>query len=372
VALSVVLTSCGVSGRSDDRSSSHGKSASVDVIVTPGSCAAQPTSAPPGVVNFTVVDKNAPAVTEVELRQADGFLLAEEPNLAPGVLGGISADLGEGTYQIYCPGADHTTASFTVTGASAGPTWKANPKLVTAVHLFTQWMSHQMALLVADTGAFASAVEAGNLTQAENLYVPAREDYESVEAATERYGTLYPDIDGQIDNFGSLSQFEGFHELEEAMWVGDSLAGQSKYATQLVKDVDRLQTLASKATYQPAQIGDFASSQLAEASNYLVTGSEERYSNLELVDLKGTLSSAVEAIAVLRPALAAISPSVLQQLDTAMTSASAALSQCAQSPGTADSGYESFTMVGTSQREMLAQAMLNLAGPVSRATQLVA
>ena len=72
----------------------------------------QPSSAPPGVVNFTVTNKNASSVTEVELRQADGYLLAEQPNLAPGVLGGISASLTDGTYQIYCPGADQTTSTL--------------------------------------------------------------------------------------------------------------------------------------------------------------------------------------------------------------------------------------------------------------------
>ena len=217
-----------------------------------------------------------------------------------------------------------------------------------------------------------AAVEAGNLSQAEALYVPAREDFESVEAATETYGNLYPDIDGQIENFGNPSEFEGFHEIEEAMWVGDSLSGQSKYAVQLVADVEQLQTDASKATYQPAQIGDFASAQLTEASNYLVTGSEERYSNLELADLKGTLGSTEEAITLLQPALSALSPAVLDQLNSAVASASAALSQCAQSPGSADSGYESYTAVGTSQRETLAESMLELAAPVARATQLVA
>ncbi len=315
MALCAGLVSCGSSRASGPPASEHGRSADIDIVITPAKCTTQPSTASAGVVNFTVSNKNAPSVTEVELRQPDGYLLAEQPNLAPGVLGGISADLSDGTYQIYCPGADQTLSSFTVSGASSGPSWKKNPQLVTAVHQFSQWMSGQMGLLASDTAAFASAVQAGNLTQAETLYVPAREDFESVEAATETYGSLYPDIDGQIEDFGSPSQFEGFHELEESMWVGDSLAGQTTYATELVNNVDRLQKLASKATYQPAQIGDFASSQLTEASNYLATGSEERYSNLELVDLKGTLDSAEEAITVLEPALTALSPSVLAQLE---------------------------------------------------------
>jgi iron uptake system component EfeO len=344
----------------------------VDIVVTPAKCISQPSSAAPGLVNFTVSNKNAPSVTEVELRQSDGYLLAEQPKIPPGKLGGISADLKDGTYQIYCPGATQTTQSFTVTGSSTGPSWKKNPKLVEAVVRFKQWMARQTGSLVSDTGAFTTAVDAGNLPLAEDLYVPAHQDFESVEAASEAYGSLYPDIDGQIENFGNPSQFEGFHEIEESMWVGETLAGQTKYATQLANDVGQLQARVSKASYQPAQIGDFASSQLTEASNYLVTGSEERYSNLELADLKGTLDSAEEAITVLEPALVSIDPTVLRQLNSAMATASAALAQCAQSPGSADSGYESFTAIGATQAAALAQDMLNLGAPVTRATQLVA
>ncbi len=371
VVFAVALSSC-TDGHSGAVSFSSGKSSDVDIVVTPARCISEPSTVSPGVVNFTVSNKNATAVTEVELRHSDGYLLAEEPNLAPGTLGGISADLSAGFYEIYCPGADQTTATFTVSGASKGPAWKKNPQLVEAVQRFTQWMSRQFQLLVTDTGAFAAAVEAGSLADAQDLYVPAREDYESIEAASEAYGSLYPDIDGQIESFGSSSGFEGFHEIEESMWVADTLSGQSSYAMTLVKDVDRLQVMASTATYQPAQIGDFASAQLAEASNYLVTGSEERYSNLELVDLKGTLANAQEAISLLTPALRSLSPAVLQQLQAAMTVMSSALAQCEQSPGSADSGYESLSDVGIAQRETLAQDVLNLAAPVARATQLVA
>jgi iron uptake system component EfeO len=371
VVFGLALSSCS-DGHSATVASSSGKSSDVDIVVTPARCVSEPSTVPPGVVNFTVSNKNATSVTEVELRKSDGYLLAEEPNLAPGTLGGISADLSAGFYEISCPGADRTTAMFTVAGASTGPGWKKSPQLVEAVHLFTEWMSHQFQLLVTDTGAFASAVEAGNLTEAENLYVPAREDYESIEAASEVYGPLYPDIDGQIEDFGGPSQFEGFHEIEESMWVGGTLSGQFSYAMTLVKDVDQLQMLASTATYQPAQIGDFASAQLVEASNYLVTGSEERYSNLELVDLKGTLDNTQEAISVLAPALTSLSPAVLQQLDGAMKVVSNALAQCERTPGSANSGYESFSDVGIAQREALAQDVLQLAAPVARATQLVA
>ena len=84
VALFAGLASCGSGAPPGGTPSSHGGSAAVDIVVTPAKCTSEPSSAPPGVVNFTVTNKNASSVTEVELRQADGYLMAEQPNLRPG------------------------------------------------------------------------------------------------------------------------------------------------------------------------------------------------------------------------------------------------------------------------------------------------
>jgi iron uptake system component EfeO len=344
----------------------------VDIVVTSDRCTSSPSSAPPGVINFTVTSKNASSVREVELRQADGYLLAEQPNLAAGLLGGITADLSSGSYEIYCPGANQTTSTFTVSGAVSAETWRRNPRLVAAMSQYGDWVRGQLSLLSRDTSAFASAIEAGNLAQAEALYAPAREDFESIEPVSEAYGALYPDIDGQIENFGNPSQFQGFHEIEESLWVGDSVAGQSKYATELVSKVEQLQAAADKATYQPVQVGDFATAQLEEASNFVATGSEERYSDLDLVDLKGTLEAASEMVSILTPAVSATSPTVLSHLTSALASAQAALAALAESPGAYGTGYASFAGVTPAQREQLAEDVLAVVIPLSQATQLVA
>jgi iron uptake system component EfeO len=371
VAVAAGLASCGSSPPTSGAPARHGSSA-VDIVVTGARCTTSPSSAPPGVVNFTVTSKNASSVKEVELRQADGYLLAEQPSLAAGLLGGITANLSDGSYQIYCPGASQTTSTFTVSGAAPAETWKRNPRLVAAVSQYRSWVHQQLSLLYRDTAAFASAVDAGNLTQAEALYAPAREDFESIEPVSEAYGSLYLDIDGEIENFGSPTQFRGFHEIEESMWVGDSLDGQSKYATELVAAVQRLQAVASKATYQPVQVGDYVVSQLEEAGNFVATGSEERYSNLDLADLNGTLEGATEAVTVVTPALRATSPTLLAQLTSALTSAQSALSALAQDPGASGSGYVSLTSVTEGQRQLLAEEVLAVAVPLTQATQLLA
>jgi iron uptake system component EfeO len=372
MAVAVCLASCGSSSSPSSGPVRHHGSSAVDIVVTGARCTTSPSSAPPGVVNFTVTSKNASSVKEVELRQADGYLLAEQPNLAAGLLGGITANLSDGSYQIYCPGAGQTTSTFTVSGAASAQTWKRNPRLVAAVSQYRDWVRQRLHLLAGDTAAFAAAVDAGNLTQAEALYAPAREDFESIEPESEAYGSLYPDIDGQIENFGNPSQFRGFHEIEESLWVGDSLAGQSKDASELVAAVQQLQAVASKATYQPVQVADYLVGQLEEASNFVATGSEERYSNVDLVDLKGTLESASEGASVLAPALSAMSPKVLSDLTAAMVTAQTALAALAQTPGAYGTGYVSYSEVNPAQRQQLAEDLLEVVVPLTKATQLVA
>ncbi len=356
LGLGAGLTGCSTSGATPP---SH-RATSVNIVVTPTRCTPDPPNVSPGTVTFTVTDKNATMVTEVELRQPDGYLIAEKPNLTNATPGGFSASLSDGMYQIYCPGATQTLSNLTVSGASTSPSWKKNPALVAAVASFTTWVSQEMVPVVATTRAFAAAVEAGNLPEAETLYVPARVDFETIEPEAETFASLYQDIDGQIQNFGNPSQFQGFHELEEAMWIGNSLAGQSNYATQLVSNVVQLQSMMAAVTYQPAQIVDFADAELSETTTNELTGAEERYSNLELVDVKGTFASVAEGVMLLGPALQSANPEVLHQLSTALTTAQGALAQLAQNPGPSDSGYESYTEVNSAQRQVLNQDTVNL------------
>ncbi|HET7675290.1 MAG TPA: peptidase M75, partial [Gammaproteobacteria bacterium] len=82
-------------------------------------CTLDHASAKAGPVTFTVTNKTATAITEVEL-QSDNRILGEKENLAPGLPPvSFTLTLGGGDYQIYCPGAAHEMAAFKVTGKAA-------------------------------------------------------------------------------------------------------------------------------------------------------------------------------------------------------------------------------------------------------------
>ena len=70
-----------------------------------GSCVLDSDSAKAGPVTFSVTNKTAAGLTELELLSNDR-ILGEKENLAPGLPPvSFTLTLDGGTYQIYCPGA---------------------------------------------------------------------------------------------------------------------------------------------------------------------------------------------------------------------------------------------------------------------------
>src|SRR5207344_2487097 len=91
--------------------------------------------------------------------------------------------------------------------------------------------------------------------------------------------------------------------IEKALWVENSLASMGPIADQLDADVATLHDLVATETFQPAQLANGAAELLDEIAKSKVTGEEERYSHLDLLDFQANLDGAREAYNDLRPAL---------------------------------------------------------------------
>ncbi len=116
----VASTSPASSGAADAAPVSDG-AAQVAVTLAGGSngdeCRLDFGTAAAGPVTFTVTNKDAASITEVEL-VSDQRILGEKENLAPGLAPvKFTVTLGGGDYQFYCPGAATENTTFTVTGA---------------------------------------------------------------------------------------------------------------------------------------------------------------------------------------------------------------------------------------------------------------
>ncbi|HEX5465952.1 MAG TPA: iron uptake system protein EfeO [Candidatus Limnocylindrales bacterium] len=346
----------------------------VEVTLSADGCPPQPASVPEGPVTVHIKNTDAAAASEVELLQ-NGAILGEKENLVPGLSGTFSLDLKAGQYILSCPGAKTETATLTVVAATAGgasPTPISSTQLAVGAALaratsgYQAYVRDQVDQLVTATQALAQAVEAGEVAKAKELYGPARVFYERIEPVAESFGDLDPKIDGRIDDAASPADFTGFHRLEQALWIDGRTDAMTPIAQGLVTDVQQLQTLVKTASYQPAQAANGASELLDEVAASKITGEEERYSHLDLLDFQANLDGAQKAFELLQPALTLIDPDLSSTISARFADVQAALA-----PYQEDGVFVSYTTLTEADTKLLAQKVDALAEPLSHVAAAV-
>jgi iron uptake system component EfeO len=109
LAVATLVAACGGSGAS--------KVSTVKVVLTPGGCNPRPASIPAGKVTVHVVNRNAEAVSDMELRTGDlTRIVGEQENITPGISGSFTVTLHQGRYVVYCDGAARPESLLTVRG----------------------------------------------------------------------------------------------------------------------------------------------------------------------------------------------------------------------------------------------------------------
>ncbi len=344
------------------------KQTTVTITVTPQGCATKPASVPTGQIQFDVKNQNAKVVSETELRSRDlSRILGEQANLTPGLSGGFALVVQPGRYFVVCPSASTPKSSFTVTGTSKAADWKANSALVTAVRGYETYVHAQTANLVASTQTMCTAVDAGNQAQAEQLYPQARIYYERIEPVAEVWGTLDTQIDGRWENPVTVeSQFMGFHRIEQLLWSDDTLDGVSAYCGQLVQHEQQLQQLAATASYDPVTMAVGATDLINEAATSKITGEEERYSNVDLIDFQANVNGAMEVFDLLKPALVTSGPSSVSEIQRRFNAVEHDIAAYKTAPGYDDTGYVDYATVSDAERRQLSDSVQAFAESLSK------
>jgi iron uptake system component EfeO len=136
--------------------------------------------------------------------------------------------------------------------------------------------------------------------------------------------------------------------------------------------VRKLQTLVGQATYQPAEIADGATSLIDEIQKTKVTGEEERYSHIDLVDFQANLDGSMRAFTVLAPALRQIDPDLAGVVQDRYDAIVTALAPYQQNPGYLNTGFVNYTTVGDAERRTLSQLVNAFAEEMSKVAGKVA
>jgi iron uptake system component EfeO len=107
----------------------------------------------------------------------------------------------------------------------------------------------------------------------------------------------------------------GFHEIEKALWEDHSLEGQKKYADQLVSDVKELQSKVKSIHLKPKAMVAGAMDLLSEAATSKITGEEERYSHVDLMDFHANIEGSEAVYQASIPALNKSNKDLANQID---------------------------------------------------------
>jgi iron uptake system component EfeO len=352
--LALFAAACGSSD--NDTTSGSSEAELVNFTVTDAGCDPADADAAAGPITFKAENDGATQVNELEILDGE-TVLGEVANIgSDGDSGTMSLTLEQGEYTILCPGSDGEPGTLTVTGELET---ENSPAVEEAVDSYRAYLEENTAELVAATEPFVAAVVAGDIAKAKSLYPAARIPYERIEPVAESFGSLDPRIDAR-ENDVPPSEFEGFHRLEKALWEEESLKGMAPVAEQLLADVEELAEKVKTVELQAVQIANGANELLAEVSASKITGEEERYSHIDLVDFEANVEGSEAAFEAVKPLLDESDPDLAGEIEADFKMVFNSL----EPYRTAD-GFVSYTELTKADTKKLAVAIDTLAEKLS-------
>ncbi len=201
----------------------------------------------------------------------------------------------------------------------------------------------------------------GDVAAARRAYATARAPYERVEPVAETFGDLDLRIDARANDV-PRSQWIGFHPIERRLWVAKTTKGTTALADGLVADARTLQRLVRTVKLEPAQVANGANELLGEVSKSKITGEEERYSHIDLLDFEANVQGSRAAFDAIRATLADKDPSLVAEIERRFGLVDAALR-----PHKTPTGFVSYTALDKPQVRRLSEVIDALAEPLSQA-----
>ncbi|WP_095194791.1 iron uptake system protein EfeO [Pseudomonas sp. Irchel 3A7] len=335
-----------------------------EVLVTihPHRCEPGALTVPAGRASFRIVNRSDRAV---EWEILDGVLVVEErENIAPGLSQVINADLLPGDYAITCGLLSNPRGTLHVTPTAASDAAaKAKPSMVAFVgplSEFRVYLSNQGTTLIKAVTALNQAIEAGDLSQAQTLYIPARAAYQRLAPAAQRLAELDNGINARADYFEKREQdpaFTGFHRLEYALFQQRNLDGLAPVAQRLLTDVTTLKQQLLAQSLPPEQLVSTVVRNLNSLADVRAgSGEEERYSHSDLNGFVGNFDAARKVVELLRPLLTKSAADLLPNIDSALVAFESELNGFK-----VNDGYASYDSVSAGQRTQIADKAKALA-----------
>ncbi|MBJ2293226.1 iron uptake system protein EfeO [Pseudomonas sp. MF5691] len=334
----------------------------IAVIIHAHACEPNALTVPAGRASFRIINRSDRAV---EWEILDGVLVVEErENIAPGLSQVINANLLPGDYAITCGLLSNPRGTLHVTPtAESDAQAKAKPSMVAFIgplSEFRVYLSSQGGALIKAVSALEQAIAAGDLAQAQALYLPAREAYQQLAPAAQRLAELDNAINARADYFEKREQdpaFSGFHRLEYGLFEQHTLGDLTPIAQRLLADVTTLKQQLLAQSLPPEQLVSVLVRNLNSLADVrAASGEEERYSHLDLNGFAANLTVTRKVVDLMRPLLTKSAADLLPGIDSAINAFAAQLDDLQ-----VDGHYRSYNRVTAAQRQLIADKAKALA-----------
>ncbi|MDQ1730634.1 MAG: iron uptake system component EfeO [Pseudonocardiales bacterium] len=374
-AIALAATAC---SSTKNRSATTTGTVASTIAVQAGdkTCDVAKTELPAGRHTFEVHNTGA-QVTEVYLYAAGDRVLGEVENVGPATKRNLIVELAAGSYQLACkPGmaGDGIRTTLAVSGQAVAAA-STDPRLTAAVHSYRDYVEHETAELVDATTDLTAAVKAGDVQRARSLYPTARLHYERIEPIAESFGELDPLIDMRAEDVTAAEPFVGFHRLEQNLYQKNGISKSGSVADALLANTKKLQGVVAKVSITPLTMANGSKSLLDEVAKSKVTGEEERYSRIDLLDFAGNVQGSKYAYTALRPVLAERRPELVATLDKRFSTLLALLDSHRSAPGqkgyVTGSPYVAYNALGQDEIRALAVEVDSISEPLGTISSVV-
>lgn len=326
-------------------------------------CTPDNTSLNAGINTFEVNNVGSKG-TEIYVLRPNGSTIGERENIGPGTKVKLTVELTAGDYIVRCrPGdiGDGIKTAIKVTGAAKAV--QADGRIAKAVTDYRAYVAAQSADSLKLAKELQAAIAAGDLAKAKTIYAQSRVGWESVEPVAEAFGDLDPEVDLREADLEAGQTWTGWHVIEKGLWVTKSTAGLNVYADKLVANLEDLGTRVPTADITGSSMANGAKELLDEVATGKITGEEEVFSHLDLIDFQANVTGAKKVFDLLKPVVSESQPDLATQLDTTFAALQKELDAVRTGPGVTE--FPSYDTVDKAGRDKLAAAVDALAEPLS-------
>jgi iron uptake system component EfeO len=305
---------------------------------------------------------------EVEVVTSDQRVKGEAENVAPNFSKAFTANgLTAGTYTIICGSDRAPKGTLTVVGTggtSEAPGTTTAPGLDAAVDQYRSYIETQGADLQTKTKVLVAAIKAGDLAQAQTLFGPTRQPYESIEPVAESFKDIDDAVDSRVDDHASVDDptFTGFHKLEHGLFELETTDGLGPVADKLQSDVDTLVVKTKDLDIEPVGMIVGAKDLLEEVASSKITGEEDRYSHTDLFDFRANLDGSQKVFALVEPLVVVKDEALADKIEAGFGDVDKTLTTYENPDGT----YKSYDALTEADKQTMSAQIAELSEDLSK------